>query len=70
MTTEECGKSYTCEKYPIDCTSSETCETLIMYKNNVVHGTLDVILATNKVHEYLGWAQNNGSHGMVRKILH
>ena len=40
-----------------------------MYKNNVVHGTLDVVLATNKVYEYLGWAQNNGSHGMVKKTL-
>lgn len=69
MTTEECGKLYTCEKNPPDCTSSETCKTLIMYKNNVVHDTLDVILATNSVYEYLGWAQNNGGNGMVRKIF-
>ena len=69
MTTEECEKSQTCERHPADCKSSDTCETLIMYKNNVVHGTLDVILATSSVHAYLSWAQNNANNKMVRETL-
>ena len=68
MKTEECGKSQTCEKTPTDCKSSDTCEALVMYKHNVVHGTLDVILATSSF-EYLGWAQNNANNKMVRETL-
>lgn len=70
MTTEECGKSYICDKNPIDCKSSDTCETLIMYKNDVVYGTLDVILAISSVHKYIGWAQSNKKEGMVLKNIY
>ncbi|XP_066922687.1 uncharacterized protein [Clytia hemisphaerica] len=60
VTTAECGKSLTCYKQPNDatCTSSDTCNVLVMWKHNKNANTIDVILATKADNAYIGWAQN------------
>ena len=65
FSTDECGKSYICEKSPPDCTTTENCETLVMYKQDKQADTLDVILSTNSPHAYIGWAQNDKNQKMV-----
>ena len=59
FSTDECGKTYTCEKSPVGCTSSENCEALVMYKHDKQADTLDVVLSVKSGRAYLGWAQND-----------
>ncbi|XP_066922681.1 uncharacterized protein [Clytia hemisphaerica] len=61
VTTDECGKSLTCYKQPNDatCTSSDTCNVLVMWKHDKSANTIDVTLATKADNAYISWAQTD-----------
>ena len=55
-----------CIRVPADCSSSDACDVLIMYKHIPSSNTIEATIATNSSNGYIAWAKSDRNQKMVK----